>query len=520
MLGHQTEQVSLQDIHLWSGKRTPLIDPDTFHARFATLRPTLLRDEDFAHWYASTGRPSVPPSVVAGAFLLALREGCSDREAEQRMRFDLRWKWALGLGIGDHGCDHTSICVFRARLLAHGEEGRLFGDLLRRTVEAGLLPKRTLQVMDSSPMLGAAAVQDTYALIRTALHKLVKAHENALPEAVKARLRRYVKTGKAAIDWNDARARRQELTRLVGDAETALAELPETPERPTITAARELLERVARQDVEDDGEGGTRIRQGVAKDRVISTVDAEARHGHKSSAGRWNGYKKHVSVEPITELITAVAVTPANVPDGPVALTLLDQQAEVGLEPAEVAADMAYGAAVLRAQALSRGEGTMLTTREPAERFGEVFPKSCFEIDCAAGTVTCPAGQVAAFSFRPGHESTARFALSTCSACAWMPVCVVATARGREVGVHPYEDQLQAARQRREQPDFDEVMRNRPTVERKQAHWNAKGGRRSRYMGQRKTMLQALWSAAMTNIERVLVIGTLLGGPQAASAAA
>lgn len=513
MLGHQSHQVSLQDIHLWSGKTTPLIDPDTFHGRFAVLRSELLRDEDFAGWYARAGRPSVPPSVVAGAFLLALREGCSDRETEQRMRFDLRWKWALGLGIDDHGCDHTSICVFRARLLAHGEEGKLFTTVLRRAVDAGLLPRRTLQVMDSSPMLGAAAVQDTYTLIRTALHKVVKAHENHLPAAAMAQLRRYVKTGKAEIDWNDAAARKRELTRLVQDAYAALAALPETPDRPTITAARELLARVAGQDVEDDGEGGTRIRQGVAKDRVFSTVDTDARHGHKSSAGRWNGYKKHVSVEPSTELITSVAVTPANAPDGPVALDLLEQQAAVGLEPAEVAADMAYAGAGLRADALARGAGTMLITREPAERSSAVFPKNCFEIDCDGGSVTCPAGQTVAFTFQPGQAASVRFPATTCTSCTWAPMCLSRPGQGRLVGVHPHEDQLQAARQRREQADFASILGQRPIVERKQAHWNAKGGRRSRYMGQRKTRMQALCSAAVVNLERLMVIRSAISGP-------
>ena len=53
-------------------------------------------------------------------------------------------------------------------------------------------------------MLGAAAVQDTYKLIRTALHKLVKGHGKELPEAVRPRLKRYLKTGKPEINWEDA----------------------------------------------------------------------------------------------------------------------------------------------------------------------------------------------------------------------------------------------------------------------------------------------------------------------------
>jgi hypothetical protein len=102
MLGRQDPQMDLADAVLWTGK---MVEKGSFHDRLAAVRGTILRDEDFGHWFdAEQGRRSIPPSVVAGAFLLALREGCSDREAEQRMHYDLRWKWALGLGLNDHGC--------------------------------------------------------------------------------------------------------------------------------------------------------------------------------------------------------------------------------------------------------------------------------------------------------------------------------------------------------------------------------------------------------------------------------
>jgi hypothetical protein len=85
-----------------------------------------------------------------------------------------------------------------------------------KAVEAGLVPKRAMQVMDRSPMLGAAAVQDTYKLIRTALHKLVKGNAKELPKELLPQLRRYVKTGKRQIDWENAEARQEELEQLRG----------------------------------------------------------------------------------------------------------------------------------------------------------------------------------------------------------------------------------------------------------------------------------------------------------------
>jgi len=513
MLGKQKGQMSLADAQLWTGKSKQLVDPGSYHDRFAKVRPTILKDEDFAHWFdPKIGRPSVPPSVVAGAFLLALREECTDREAEQRMRFDLRWKWALGLDLTDSGCDHSSICLFRGRLLAHQEEGKLFQEIVRRAVEAGLLAKRAMQVMDSSPMLGAAAVQDTYKLIRTALHKLVKGHGKELPDALRPRLKRYLKTGKPVINWEDPEARRRELERLVGDAELALAELPEESDKPGAAAARDLLKQVARQDVEEGPDGRTRIRQGVAKDRVVSTVDPEMRHGHKSSAGKWNGYKKHVSVEPETELLTAVALTAANVGDGAVAMELLEQQSEVGLAPAEVVADMAYAGGELRSQALGQGEGTMLITKSPA-RSREYFDKADFRIDLTANTVTCPADQVVEIRFLPGHATEAKFNTATCSACHLASLCLRNPDSGRTVTINPHEDQLQAAQQRREAPDFPALQKKRPTVERKQAHWNRHGGRRSRYFGAAKTRLQLFWSAAVVNLDRMMVIGAAVSIP-------
>jgi len=97
MLGRESGQTSLAEVYLWSGKNTPLVEPVPFTIASPGCGRSCCGSEDFAHWYVEgKGRPSVPPSRVAGAYLMALREGCSDREAEQRMRFD----FALEVGAG------------------------------------------------------------------------------------------------------------------------------------------------------------------------------------------------------------------------------------------------------------------------------------------------------------------------------------------------------------------------------------------------------------------------------------
>jgi transposase len=146
-----------------------LIPTDSFYARLAEGRDVLVDDEDYAPLYKDSpkGRPSIPPSMVVLALLLEYHDDCSDAEAEQRMRFDLRWKHALGIGLEEEGFDATVLCRFRRKVLDHGLERALFERLVNAAArEAGLITKGAAQLIDSSHILGAAGARDTYALIR------------------------------------------------------------------------------------------------------------------------------------------------------------------------------------------------------------------------------------------------------------------------------------------------------------------------------------------------------------------
>ena len=123
----------------------------------------------------------------------------------------------------------------------------------------------------------------------------------------------------------------------------------------TASDAVGLLALVAGQDVEPGDEDGRtwQIFDGTAQDRVISTVDPQARHMHKSRSSYRDGYKAHIAVEPETGIITASTLTPANTPDGPVGVDVLDGE-DPGLQ---VLADSAYGSGETRV-ALREAEHT------------------------------------------------------------------------------------------------------------------------------------------------------------------
>jgi DDE family transposase/transposase-like protein DUF772 len=467
------------------------------------------------------GRPTVPARVAATVMLLQAHEGLSDREATDRLAFDLRWKAAAGLTVTAGSFHPTVLVGMRNRLRASQRPRRLFDDVNVVARQVGLLRSR-VRVLDSTPLLDAVATQDTVTQLRAAIRRLLRAADGTgaveVAAWVRAALRRdddYASVGKPPCDWDDAAAREELVDALVQDALAALAALDGSSLSGPVAEAADLLALVAGQDVEAGEDGTFRIARRVARDRVISTVDPQARHGHKSRARTFDGYKAHVSVDPADELIAEVAVTPANTPDRDAVSELLageslqvestDAGDATDARPPRLVGDSAYadGATLARLA----GAGHEVLARVPPVRNARGYSKDVFAIDLAAGTVTCPARHTVAIIHRRSGD-VARFG-ARCAPCPLRAACT-SSRSGRVVAIHPHEAVLQTARAAQRSPDWQAAYRaTRSVVERKISHFVRRpwGGRHARCRGLQRIVTDVVTRAGAVNLARLAVLG-------------
>jgi hypothetical protein len=519
-LGREDRQGSFGDVLLLVGDRLP---GGSIYRLLAEHGGALFGDDYFADLFkrSTLGRPTVPARVVATVMLLQAYEGLSDREACDRLAFDLRWKAAAGLTV-DAAAFHPTVLVgMRNRLRASQRPRRLFDDVNATAAAAGLLRGRR-RVIDSTPLFDAVATQDTVIQLRAAIRRVLSAADRADPVvagAVRAALTRdddYASVGKPPCDWDDPKARDALVDALVRDAHAALGALDGHELAGPLGEAGELLGLVAGQDVEAGEDGVFRIARRVARDRLISTVDVQARHGHKSRARTFDGYKSHLAVDPDEELITSVAVTAANTADREVIDELLDEpgaSAEGGsdwaggceLKGFEVYGDSAYaGGATLDEQAV---RGHDMRTKVPPVRNANGYSKDRFTIDVAAGIVTCPAHHTVAIRAGLRHR-VARFG-PLCQSCPLRASCTKAR-RGRVISIHPQEAALQHAKTRQRDPGWQQDYRTyRPVVERKISHFTRRpwGGRNARCRGHKRILTDILARAGAINLARLATLG-------------
>src|SRR5437763_4295027 len=507
---------------------------NSIYGLLARERDRLFPDELFEDLFQASGRRSVPPSVVATVMVLQRLEGLSDREAVERYAFDVRWRYAAGVGGYGGGWGsfaHTVLVDMRARLRRSTRPDRIFEVGLEAAHAAGLVGRR--RVLDSTPLYDAVATMDTVTLIRSAVRGVLAGTDAELAAVLRAALSSgddYASNGKPQIDWDDRAAREELIDSRARDGFAVLAlldgrELPEAMEQ-----AATLLATVLGQDLDQGPDTVFRIARRVAKDRVISTVDPDARHGHKSSARGFDGYKGHAAVDPDSEIITATTVTPGNAGDASVAEDLVadllagqaeqakPRAAEAGTaepsadaakdaERARVYGDNAYGTGSFHDRLDQAGITDRCTTQTPTAA-GGLFSKDQFDIDLGAGAVTCPGGVTAPIRPARAGGGTAYFA-SACPACPLRAQCTTA-AGGRTVSVGPYAQILTTARVRQTDPAWVADYRGtRPKVERKLGHLVRRhhGGRRARVRGTALVDADFRLLASAVNLARMAVLG-------------
>jgi hypothetical protein len=467
-----------------------LVPAGSMFAFLAAHRAEVFPDADYADLFASPGRgrPSLPATQMAAVLTLQALHDYSDRETAEAVRFDVRWKTAIGASLDDPGFDPSSLVYWRRRI-AKSERPHRVNDAVRKVVEqTGILKGRRRRAVDSTILDDAVATQDTVTQLVSAIRKVAREVPGAAEQiAAVCTGHDYSVPGKPVIDWDDPAAKDVLVSALVAGQDVEPAE------------------------GSDGTDGRGRIARKVAEDRVISVTDPQARHTRKSQQARRDGYRAHVTAEPGTGIITGEKLTGASGQensDPAVAAEFLAGEAAqdgtgcavAGESPAaargdDAAAgpyggndrtaawygDTAYGTGELREAIAAAGHQAVIKPKpvQPAVPGG--FTRDDFTIDDQAGTVTCPAGVTR--TIPPARHVVFGAA---CSACPLRARCTTSRS-GRVLSLHPLDHLLRAARAAwAADPGLREDYRkHRPNIERVIAQVATFRGRRLklRYRG-------------------------------------
>ncbi len=510
-----------------------LVPAGSVFAFLAEHRGALFDDGFIADLFGSrTGRPSLPADLVGSVLVLQGLYDLSDGQTAEALKFDIRWKVACGRSLRQMSFDPSTLVYWRKRIAASQCPDRVFDKIAEVIAETGILRGRRKRCVDSTVFDDAVATQDTVTQLVAAMRKVARTVPGAAEVIAAVGALDYSKPGKPDIDWDDPAAKQKLVSDLVNDALAVLAELtgPDAPRRDQAAAdAVGLLALVAGQDVEpaqgsDGTDGRWRIARKVAPDRVISTVDPQARHTRKSRSSRRDGYRGHLATEPDTGLITdcemtmatgqantdatvgvqmagrdrfhradGASTTTATTTDAADATGTADADttavdtvdtADTAAENSDTAGglqiygDSAYGTGEARAAYHAAGHDVIIKPKPLPSAVPGGFTLDDFTLD-DDNTVTCPAGNT-----RPMSASRTVTFGRLCDGCPLRQQCTTSKT-GRSMSIHEHEGLLRAARAQAKTPQFKRDYPTRSNVERTVAQVATQNGRRVklRYIG-------------------------------------
>jgi hypothetical protein len=457
------------------------------------------------------GKAPVEVGLLALATLLQAYCNVGDRDAVELTVMDKRWQMVLDcLGTEHPPFSQSTLLNFRLRLIAHDLDKVLLERTVALAEQTGGFGARQLRAaLDSTPLFGAGRVEDTLNLLGHALRKAVGLAAQQLDTSAEAIV---ADAGlelvgqsslKAALDldWGEPRAREQALRLVLEDVNRWQQWLEHhqylSAHEPPMKDVLDIIAQVVTQDTEPDPEGepgGRRIKKHVAPDRRISIEDQDMRHGRKSSAKTFNGFKEHFVLDLDSKTTREVVVRPANEPEYAV-VEMVAEELERGHGLLQLDIDLGYMASPRIAQWAAQGVYIMA---RPWPQGGTRFTKGDFTFDFAHRTVTCPNAQTV--PMLPGRD--AQFPATACDACPMRAQCTTARmGQGRSLTIREDEQFQQKLRAKINTKRGRASLRKRTAVEHAISHQLAHQGRRARYKGLRKNQFDGRRHAAVSNLQ-------------------
>jgi hypothetical protein len=469
---------------------------------------SLCRMMDSMYHDQPRGKKMVSPSILGMATILQAYEQKSDADAVRASVFDKCWQMTLGcLNKDEPPFSQGTLQDFRCRMIKHDMDKALNAKVVEIAKDFGGFCFKKLRVaLDSAPLQGLGRVEDTINLLGNALELLVGsiATVSEIPEA---KIRHEAGTeiiGKSSIkaaidiDWSDKAQKEGALQLLLEDVKKVMSWLKNKDEwilaSVEVDQSLALLRKRLKQDLERDPNGGAKIKKGVAKDRQISIVDPQMRHGRKSSSRTINGFKQHIAIEMDSKLILATSMRPANEPEF-AATEYLKPDVIAWGEVDEYQIDRGYLASVWTTSLYEAGKLVVCKPWTPAN--SGLLTKKAFTIDLVHNQVTCPGKMTADIS--TGKKKMARFAVSDCNVCALKSHCTTSKT-GRTINIHEQEGMLQKLEKYQSTHEGRAAARERVKVEHCLAAICNRNGHKARYIGCRKNEFNLNRAAIIHNL--------------------
>lgn len=463
-------------------------------------------------YHASDGRPADDPVVLLKLGFLQTHYNLSDREVIAAAQVNVAFRYFLNLALADTLPHPSLLTVFRARLGAELYQ-QIFDGVVAQARSAGLVKDR-LRLKDATHIIANIAIPSTIRLVAQIRQRLLSTAAPFAAERVAAERAHALAIRTATSDLSDEErllARVTHLRQIVAWADQLTSDLEPLPEEkaPAHRAFADALALAHKILADRDDPDGA--------DQVVSAHDVDARRGKHGSF--FTGYLLDVSMDADSQIITALAVLPANADEAADATSLISHEESVHDNDVQI---LSIDKAGFRGELLREWQNPLRLGLEvvvPPTKIDltPYFVAADFTHDVEAGALSCPGGITTTRRTRNWVDTGWKyiFPRKNCASCPLQARCLEKLPKsiGRMVVLNDYAAEYAAARAKTTTTVYQQIRREHPAIERKLAEIVCQhDGRRARYRGRARNRIQYLLTGLVVNVKRMV---RLLGPPQA-----